>query len=183
MWSKKTTPSTNGRRLLDWGFLLSRCILDPDDFRLRFGNFFSLFQQLPWDTILRTGQISLFLIESSSKAMEQHPADETKLSVLFNVVAPAVIALGILVVSMVADFQGGTGAWTQRSGNILIVIGAYIGYHESKRVLQFINDGIYFNPKLWYKVLAIVLVIVGTVVSGYGDLIVRAVAATLLSST
>lgn len=107
--------------------------------------------------------------------MERHPADETRLSVILNVVAPALVAVGILIVSIIADLKGGTGTWTQRSGNTLIVVGAYIGYHEARKALQFIDDGVYFNPELWYKVLAIALVLVGTVVSGYGDLIIRAI--------
>lgn len=108
--------------------------------------------------------------------MERHPADETKLSIVLNVVVPALIAVSILAASIIADLKGGAGAWTQRSGNTLIVVGAYIGYHEAKKALQFIDDDIYFNPELWYKVLAIALVLVGTIVSGYGDLIIRAMA-------
>jgi hypothetical protein len=108
--------------------------------------------------------------------MEKHPADESKISVVLNVMVPALAAIGIFVLSLAADLAGTPGNWTQRSGTVLIVVGAYIGYHEARKALQFIGDDIYFNPELWYKVLAIALVVVGTVVSGYGDLIIRVVA-------
>lgn len=106
--------------------------------------------------------------------MKKNPTDETDLSVVLNVVIPALLAIALLVVSVIADVRECSGTWTQRSGNILIVVGAYIGYHEAKKALQFVEGSIYFDPELWYKILAIALVLIGTVISGYGDLIVRA---------
>jgi hypothetical protein len=106
--------------------------------------------------------------------MDRHPANETRLSVVLNVGVPALVAVGVLIASVVADLGGYPGSWTQRSGNILIVVGAYVGYHEATKALQVFDDGIYLNTKIWYKVLAIALVLIGTVVSGYGDMIVQA---------
>lgn len=103
---------------------------------------------------------------------ERHPADESRASVLLNVLLPAVLALGLLAASLIADWGSHAGGWTQRSGNVLIVAGAYIGYHEARRALQFIGGDLYLNPELWYKVLALALVLIGTVISGYGDLLV-----------
>ena len=108
--------------------------------------------------------------------MEKHPADETKLSVALNVVIPSLVSVAILIASIIVDLHDRTGTWTQRSGNTLIVVGAYIGYHEAKKAIQVIDSDLYFNPELWYKVVAIALVLIGTVVSGYGDIIVRAIA-------
>lgn len=105
--------------------------------------------------------------------MTKHIADESTLSATMNVWLPSLFGLLVLALSVYADLNGTSTNWTQRSGNLVIVIGAYIGYHEAKQNSKLIDGDLYLNPELWYKVLAVIYVVVGTIISGYGDLIVR----------
>jgi hypothetical protein len=105
--------------------------------------------------------------------MPKHIADESTLSATINVWLPSFIGLIILAFSVYADLNSSSTNWAQRAGNLIIVIGAYIGYHEVKQSSKYIEGDLYLNPELWYKVLAVIYVVVGTIISGYGDLIVR----------
>ncbi len=105
--------------------------------------------------------------------MTKYIADESRLSATLNVWLPSFIGLIILAFSIYTDLNSTSTNWAQRSGNLIIVIGAYIGYHEAKQSSKYIDGNLYLNPELWYKVLAVIYVVIGTIISGYGDLIVR----------
>ena len=60
--------------------------------------------------------------------------------------------------------------WLQRSGSLITILGVWIAFHESRESLQTINGSIFINPELPYKWLALILITVGTLLWGYGDL-------------
>lgn len=97
----------------------------------------------------------------------------THKSLCLNVWLPFSISLLALIWSIAKDLEDTSSNWIQRSGNIMIVAGAYIGYFETKQSTQRLNNEIYINPDLWFKYLALFCVVLGTVLSGYGDLLFR----------
>lgn len=100
-----------------------------------------------------------------------HPADETRRSIFLHGWLSALLAATVLVVSIVADLLKPGMHWTQRAGSIITVLGAYVAYVDAKRSFKFINGHFYLNFELPYRVIAIVLVVIGTVTWGYGDLL------------
>ncbi len=51
--------------------------------------------------------------------------------------------------------------------------GGYIAYHESKQSIKRIDFEIFLHLDIRYKFLALLYVIVGTALWGYGDLLVK----------
>lgn len=105
-----------------------------------------------------------------------HPAEETAKSQLLHVWVPCALSLALLIISVILDLCHPETHWTQRSGAVLIVVGAYIAFHEARwreRYALTDDDKVvaYYNPEIWYKWLALFLVLVGTMLAGYGDLI------------
>ncbi len=99
-----------------------------------------------------------------------HPADESKKSLILNVITPTVIAVIVMSVSLMIDVLGTNTIWFQRSGSIMTIVGAYIAFHEARRSIQTIKGNIFINKELPYAWLSIVLLIIGTIVWGYGDI-------------
>jgi hypothetical protein len=84
---------------------------------------------------------------------------------------PAVTSAVVLSISMLADIAQPGMHWTQRAGSIVTVLAAYVAYVDAKRSYKFIDDSMYMNFELPYRAIAVSLALVGTLVWGYGDLI------------
>jgi hypothetical protein len=104
-------------------------------------------------------------------AVMTHPADETNKEQFINGYIPAIGSLIILVVSILLDINLPGFHWTQRSGSIIIILGAYVAYIDVKRSMKFLNGHMYIHNELPYKIIAVTLIVIGTLVSGYADLL------------
>lgn len=100
------------------------------------------------------------------------PPDETYKEIFLNGYLPAIGSLIILMVSIILDLNMPGFHWTQRSGAVIIVLGAFVAYIDVKRSMKFINSHLYIDPELPYKIIAVTLIVIGTLVSGYGDLLI-----------
>jgi hypothetical protein len=98
-----------------------------------------------------------------------HPADEAKRDVLLHGWLPALISAAVLLLSVVADVALPGKHWFQRAGSVVTVLGAYVAYRDAKQSFKYIGGSMYMNFELPYRKIAVVLVVVGTVVWGYGD--------------
>jgi len=76
-------------------------------------------------------------------------------------------------VSLTADLFRIRGYWSQRAGAIVTVVGAYVAYYESRASIKFIDDSLFINTELPYKIASLLLVVFGTFLWGYGDLLVN----------
>lgn len=98
-----------------------------------------------------------------------HPADETKREIFVHGWVPCIVAGLVLAVSVFFDFQFPGTHWAQRSGSIITVLGAYVAYRDAKRSIKIIGDDLLMNPHLLYRPISAALVVIGTIVWGYGD--------------
>ena len=91
------------------------------------------------------------------KRRDPTPLDEPAASVILHVWLPSTVALLLLLASVALD------------------AGAYIAFHETRWHERYVetNGGVkaYYNPEIWYKWLALFLVLIGTVLTGYGEII------------
>jgi len=101
-----------------------------------------------------------------------HPADEKFIDIIIHLWIPGILAIIILTVSLLIDYHKIVGYWTQRAGSIVTVIGVYIAYYESKVYMKYIDGSLYINPVLQYKIASFIIVIIGTILWGYGDIII-----------
>jgi len=76
-------------------------------------------------------------------------------------------------VSLLVDLLRIQGYWSQRAGAAITVIGAYIAYYESRASMRFIKGSLFINMELPYKIGSLLLVVLGTVLWGYGDLLIN----------
>lgn len=100
-----------------------------------------------------------------------HPADEPRRTVILHGWLPALVSGLAFAASVVADVRHPGLHWTQRSGSIITVLGAYVAFFGAGRSFKFIGDDFYMNFHLPYAVISIVLGIVGTLTWGYADLL------------
>ena len=101
------------------------------------------------------------------------PEAESIRSLLLHVWTPCLLSACVAVASLVLDASGLDSNWFQRSGVLLIIAGSYVAYHEIKRSVRVLGERLYWDLDIWYKKLALSLVLVGTLVTGYGDLLLR----------
>jgi len=100
-----------------------------------------------------------------------HPANETKKELFINGYIPAIGSLIILMVSIMLDIYLSGFHWTQRSGSIIIILGAFVAYIDVKRSMKYLNGHMYIHNELPYKIIAVTLIVLGSLVSGYADLL------------
>jgi len=81
------------------------------------------------------------------------------------------LAVLVLLLSVLADVVRPGMHWTQRAGSIVTVLGGYVAYVDAKRSVKLIDGSLYMNFELPYRLTAVLLVAVGTLVWGYGDLL------------
>lgn len=103
--------------------------------------------------------------------MKKHPADETRWSIFLHGGIPAIIAVVVVLISAFADVSHPGNHWTQRAGAVTTVLGAYVAYVDTVRANKFIDGCLYMNHKLPYKWISVLLVVAGTSIWGYGDLV------------
>lgn len=92
-------------------------------------------------------------------------------SQFIHVMLPTVIVLIIVGVSLSVDISSNNNTfWFQRSGALMGASGIYIAFHESGQ--RFTGEGGTLNieTNIWYRWLALVLGIIGTLIWAYGDL-------------
>ncbi|EPW1047928.1 hypothetical protein HJ203_22500 [Vibrio parahaemolyticus] len=86
---------------------------------------------------------------------------------------PVVLCLIISVASVYIDFWIKIkGDWLQRSGAIITILGAWITFYGSKFEMVVTGSTLNINTKLPFNIWSLIIVFVGTILSGYGDLIV-----------
>lgn len=101
---------------------------------------------------------------------------EPLISKVVHVYFPFSVALFVLIISIVLDlYLVNKNGWFQRSGAVVVAISIYIAFHENRwRVRRVTNDNressLHINTQIWYRWLALVLGVIGTLVWGYGDL-------------
>lgn len=106
-------------------------------------------------------------------AQVAHPANESGRDILIHGWLPIVVALLALAISVRADLSATKfhGHWTQRAGSIITVLGAYVAYRDAKQSVKFIEQDLYMNFKLPYRFISVAMVVGGTVIWGYADLL------------
>lgn len=97
-----------------------------------------------------------------------HPAEETTSSILLHAWLPAIAASIVFAISVIADLASPARHWAQRAGAVITVLGAYV---DAKKSFKFIDGKMFMNFALPYRTIAVVLVVFGTLVWGYGDLL------------
>ncbi|MEX0803202.1 MAG: hypothetical protein WD688_07790 [Candidatus Binatia bacterium] len=100
-----------------------------------------------------------------------HPVDETKREVFLHGWLPALAAIVVVAVSIVIDLTWPGVHWTQRGGAVVTILGAYVAYRDAKRSFKYINGSMFMNFELPYRPIAVALVVAGTLIWGYGDLV------------
>lgn len=100
-----------------------------------------------------------------------HPANETNKMIFLHGWVPALLALIVLASSVAADLIWPGDHWMMRSGAVVTVLGAYVAYRDAKRTFKEVNGDVYINTMLPYRLISVFLVVIGTFVWGYGDLI------------
>ncbi len=107
---------------------------------------------------------------------QDHPADEKRSTVFLHLWLPVIFSFLVLAVSLVLDVLRVRGYWwLPRAGAIITVVGAYVAYHESRASIRTIGNNLFINMELPYKIASLLLVIIGTALWGYGDLLVEAI--------
>jgi hypothetical protein len=100
-----------------------------------------------------------------------HHGNESLKAILLHGWFPVVVATIVLVISVTVDLRSPGMHWTQRAGSAVIVIGAYVAYVGVKRGIKYALGSISIRIEPKYNAIAAVLVIVGTLLAGYGDLL------------
>jgi len=100
-----------------------------------------------------------------------HPADETRSQLFLHGYLPLVLAVLVAAVSLYAELNGSNHDLFQRSGSLIVIIGAYTAFIDLYRSHKFIDGHAYFNSELVYRKIAIGLGLSGTIIWGYGDLL------------
>jgi hypothetical protein len=84
---------------------------------------------------------------------------------------PVCISVLVLAASIYRDLIAPGTHWTQRAGSIVTVTGAYVALVGTKRSFKVIEDSMFMNFSLPYVIIAIALTAIGTLIWGYGDLL------------
>ena len=99
------------------------------------------------------------------------PKESTK-SIILHVVIPSILCLIIFIISLCLDIlnQQPNMFWLQRSGSMITILGAWIAFHEAKESMKVVDGNLFIETELPYKYISLVLVVLGTVLWGYGDI-------------
>ncbi|WP_447825396.1 hypothetical protein [Aeromonas salmonicida] len=102
--------------------------------------------------------------------------EESKKSKFLNVYIPATLGAFLVISSIIIDLFFATKEpwfWAQRSGAVLTIIGALIGFHENNESMKFIDGNLLINNEIPYKYLSLGYVLFGTFLWGYGDIVFK----------
>jgi hypothetical protein len=89
---------------------------------------------------------------------------------------PAGLALLWCLYSLCVDLRNPACSMFSRSGSILVGAGAWLGYHEARWSFVYDQGALYFNPDpsiKKYVIVSFIFAILGTIIWGYGDLLLR----------
>ena len=97
---------------------------------------------------------------------------ESRKSKIINVAIPSIVCLMVFSISLYLDMTRGSQQmfWLQRSGSIITILGAWIAFHESRESMKMINDTLFIEIRLPYRYISLVMICIGTVLWGYGDI-------------
>jgi len=97
---------------------------------------------------------------------------EFSISKVLKLWLPSMVCLIVFFLSLFLDLSSSKESWfwLQRSGAIITLLGAWIGFHESKESIQVDGAVLNINTNLPYKIWGISLIIIGTILWGYGDI-------------
>ena len=100
---------------------------------------------------------------------------ETLKSKIFNIILPFFMCLIVLCLSLYLDiiYNEQQMFWLQRSGSIITILGAWIAFHESRESMKLVDSNLYIETKLPYRYLSLSMIVVGTVLWGYGDILFK----------
>lgn len=101
----------------------------------------------------------------------KRPAEQLS-SKLINFWTPLFICSLIFITSLYFDLidTGEKMFWLQRSGAIITILGTWTAYHESKESMKIIGNTLFIETQLIYKIISLILIVIGTVLWGYGDI-------------
>lgn len=86
---------------------------------------------------------------------------------------PTILCSIIFVASICMDFALLTEeSWLQRSGAIITILGAWITFYGSKFEIVETDGILRINTKLPFNIWSLLIVFIGTILSGYGDLLI-----------
>ncbi|EHN67932.1 hypothetical protein [Aliivibrio fischeri] len=92
---------------------------------------------------------------------------------------PVIICLVLLSLSLLMDIyqKQDPQYWLQRSGSVITVLGAWISFYLDDKSIDFNEEmgvlNMYTNKG--YKILSLIIVFIGTLLWGYGDLVFKLV--------
>lgn len=97
---------------------------------------------------------------------------ESRKSKIINVVIPSLICLVVFLTSLYLDMthESQQMFWMQRAGSIITILGAWIAFHESRESMKIIDGNLFIETKLPYRYIALIMVFIGTILWGYGDI-------------
>ncbi|MCB5206227.1 hypothetical protein [Methylovorus mays] len=103
--------------------------------------------------------------------------EESAWSLFCHITLPLIVATLLVLYAIFADLSGGALQLTQRAGTVMIVVGAYVSFKDSKGTIRSIpmssgGVNVYIDTDLWYGKWGFGYVVAGTILSGYGDLII-----------
>ena len=98
--------------------------------------------------------------------------EENSKSKIINVAIPSMLCLVVFLTSLYLDItnQSSEMFWLQRSGSIITILGAWIAFHESRESMKVVNGSLYIDTELPYRYISLIMITVGTVLWGYGDI-------------
>ncbi|TOL88665.1 hypothetical protein [Vibrio parahaemolyticus] len=102
--------------------------------------------------------------------------EESQKSKVLNVYIPAGLGAILVIGSIVMDIFWAAKDpwyWAQRSGAVLTIIGALIGFHENNESMKFIDGNLLINKEISYRYLSLGYVLFGTFLWGYGDIVFK----------
>jgi len=86
-----------------------------------------------------------------------------------------IISILIIVISLLLENSDRSLNLFQRSGTIVLILGAYVAYYNVKNGITYDNNlhmTIIDDTQLFNRI-SLLLIIIGTAVAGYGDLILN----------
>ena len=98
----------------------------------------------------------------------------TKKTIYLHGWLPLLIAVIIVVISLVLDLCSSGKNCFQRAGTIVIILGAYVAFYNVASTMKY-NDKLHemiLTLEPTFNIISTLLIVVGTITAGYGDLII-----------
>lgn len=87
---------------------------------------------------------------------------------------PIILSLFVFTVSAVLEYITWELQfyWLQRSGSLIVVFGAWIAFAGQKLSVQMVDNKLFWDTELPHTWVSLILLSAGTVLWGYGDLLI-----------